>query len=104
MGLRLGCFVLALLAACGGPQAEATGPQTAKEKQMLEAKASGDVDPPNSKWGGWRYEGDRGDCHYVVGRKCFRSKKVACGAMLCAVTDCMIVGGGPATVQCKKKG
>ncbi|HTR54364.1 MAG TPA: hypothetical protein VMJ10_26910 [Kofleriaceae bacterium] len=104
MGLRLGCIVLAALVACAGPQADSSGPQTAKEKQLAEAKATGDIDPPSSKWGGWRYQGDRSDCFYVVGRKCFRSKKVACSAARCAVKDCKIVGGGPATIRCKKKG
>jgi len=104
MGLRLGCIVLAALAACAGPQADTKEPQTAKEKQLEEAKSKGEVDPPNKNWGGWRYQGDRTDCFYLVGRKCFRSKKVACGAAHCAVKDCKIVGGGPATIQCKKKG
>ncbi|HEY1557852.1 MAG TPA: hypothetical protein VGF94_23630 [Kofleriaceae bacterium] len=104
MGLRLACFVLAAaaLAACAGTQADSAGPQTAKEKQLEEAKTSGELDAPTSKWGGWRYQGDRADCFYVVGRKCFRSRKVACGAAHCAKHECKIVGGGPATVQCKK--
>jgi hypothetical protein len=99
--MRLGCLVLALVVACGGSQNEKE-PQTAKAKQLQEAKAKGEVDPPGKKWGGWRYQGDRDDCFYVVGRKCFRSKKVACGAAKCPMAQCQTVGGGPATVECKK--
>jgi hypothetical protein len=96
--------MIALLVACGGPQHEGKEPQTAKEKQLEEAKSKGELDAPTKKWGGWRYQGDRDDCFYVVGRKCFRTKKVACSAARCSPGSCEIIGGGPATVQCKKKG
>jgi hypothetical protein len=102
MLLRLGCFLLALLVACAGSQADSKEPQTAREKQLQEARAKGEIDGPDKKWGGWRYQGDRDDCFYVVGRKCFRSKKVACSAARCGKAQCEVVGGGPATVQCKK--
>jgi hypothetical protein len=94
--------MLACLIACGGSQADSKEPQTAREKQLQEAKAQGEVDPAGKKWGGWKYQGDRDDCFYVVGRKCFRSKKVACGAAHCPLAQCKVVGGGPATVECKK--
>ena len=95
--------MIVVACACGGTQSEANEPQTARETQLQEAKAKGEVDAPNSKWGGWRYQGDRKDCFYVVGRKCFKTKKIACSAAKCAKGTCEIVGGGPATVQCKKK-
>jgi hypothetical protein len=104
MSLRLATLVIGLLVACGGSPHEANEPRTAKEKQLQEAKANGELDAPGKKWGGWRYSGDRNDCIYVVGRQCFRSKKVACSAAHCGAGACTIVGGGPATVQCKKKG
>jgi hypothetical protein len=97
------CLVFALLVACGGPQHEANEPVTAKQKQLQEAKANGELDGSRKKWGGWRYQGDRDSCFYVVGRKCFRSKKVACSAARCTPGACEIIGGGPATVQCKRK-
>src|SRR5579863_8324330 len=103
MGLRVGCFVLALAAACAGTTSDSAGPQTAKEKQLEDAKAKGELDGPSNRWAGWKYQGDRSDCFYVVGRKCFKSRKLACGAAHCAKHECKIVGGGPATVQCKKK-
>lgn len=105
MSHRVRCLILALLVACGGSQVDSKEPQTAKEKQLQDAKAKGDpVDPPGKHWGGWKYQGDREDCFYVVGRKCFRSKKVACGAAKCPMAQCKTVGGGPASVECKKKG
>ena len=54
-------------------QIRATSPQTAQEKQLREAQASGDVDQPGTKWGGWRYQGERQDCFFVVGRSCFKT-------------------------------
>ncbi len=94
---------LVLLLACGGPtRLEKGEPQTAKDKQLREAKASGELDPSGKKWGGWRYQGDRGDCFFVVGRKCFRSEAGACTAAKCkAPKTCSLVGGGPAAVSCK---
>ncbi len=104
VSLRLGCLTLMFVLACGGPTAsEANEPTTAKEKQRREAKASGELDDSNSsKWGGWRYQGERKDCRYVLGRKCFKAKKAACSAGGCNVDACEIVGAGPATVSCKK--
>ena len=94
---------MALVCACGGSQTDAKEPQTAREKQLQEAKAKGELDEPSNKWGGWKYQGDRKDCFYVVGRKCFKTKKIACSAAKCGKGMCESVGAGPATVQCKKK-
>jgi hypothetical protein len=112
MSLRLPYLVLALAlgmtpSACGGAAADADEPQTAREKQLQEAKASGEVDPPGKQWGGWRYQGDRKDCFYVVGRRCFKTDKAACSnacrTKSASTEMCAIDGGGPATVSCKKK-
>ena len=100
---RPGCLLLVLSMACAGPKPDPNEPQTAREKQLREAKAKGELDSPTGKWAGWRYRGDRDDCFYVVGRSCFRSKKVACGAAHCPMDRCQVIGGGPATLQCKKK-
>ena len=107
--MRLVCLIV-LLAACGGADVDANEPQTAKEKQLEEAKANGELDGSGGRpWGGWRYQGDRNDCFYVVGRRCFKSKKAAC-ATACrvpvktaAASMCTIDGGGPASVTCNKK-
>ncbi len=105
MSLRLVSLVLALrvAAACGGPTTEGDEPQTAKEKQYAEAKKNGDLDEPKRKSAGaWRYSGDRKDCRYVLGRKCFNNEKAACAAASCGGAKCEVVGAGPATVACKK--
>lgn len=111
MSLRTACVVLALitgLGSCGGgggggKQAAAGEPQTAKEKQLLEAKAAGDVDAGQGKWGKWRYTGDRGNCFYVAGKKCFKTEQAACQTMKCKAGEkCKSSGGGPATVACAK--
>src|SRR6266550_3213894 len=101
MSLRPLWFVLAC-AACGAPQTDGTEPQTAKQKQLQEARAKGEVDKPNAKWGGWRYQGDRKECFYVFGRRCFKTENAACQAAHCkAPKRCDAVGGGPATLTCK---
>src|SRR3954470_12335330 len=103
MSLRSLWFVLAC-AACGSAQYDTHETQTAKQKQMKEARASGEVAKPGSKWGGWRYQGDRKDCFFVVGRKCFKTENAACQASHCkAPSKCETEGGGPATMKCSKK-
>jgi hypothetical protein len=88
---------------CGAPKPDPDEPTTAAEKQRQEARANGELDSDNGRWAGWKYQGDRQDCFYVVGRRCFKTEKAACGAARCAVgMMCNVVGGGPATVSCKK--
>jgi hypothetical protein len=102
MALRLARIAwLAMLCACGGPQSSPDEPQTAKEKQLQEARANGELDDGGGKWGGWRYQGSRDDCFYVAGRRCFKTVKTACATLHCkAPAKCNAVGGGPATVSC----
>ena len=95
-------LLVTLLIACGSSQSDVKEPRTAKEKQIQEARASGEVDAQNSKWGGWRYQGDRGDCFYVFGRRCYKTEVAACKAARCkSATKCTPVGAGPATITCK---
>lgn len=108
----LACFTLA----CGGGRVKtkAGEPQTAREKMLAqEEKAKkkrrdsgdeGDTDskPPGSKqWTGWRYQGDRKDCFFLVGKKCFKTEKAACAAAKCkAPSTCETEGAGPAQLRC----
>ena len=78
-------------------------PQTAREKMLAEEKAKADKDEPRGKnyGGGWRYQGDRKDCFFLVGRKCYKTEKAACQAAHCkAPTKCTAEGAGPATMKC----
>jgi hypothetical protein len=115
MSLRTTSVVLALIVSlgglgCGGGGGGGTGkksargePQTAKEKQLQEAKAAGETDGGQAKWGKWRYSGDRNDCFYVVGKKCFKTEAAACQALKCKGGEkCRSSGGGPATMSCRK--
>lgn len=105
MSLRPVWLVLAFVVVVGcGTAAMTTDPnepQTAKEKQKREAEASGETDRKSSKFAGWRYQGDRKDCFFVVGRKCFKSQEKACYAA-CKTKQCKNDGGAPATMICKK--
>ena len=108
--LGLGGLVAAGCGGGGGGGGAAAGkssakePQTAREKQLQEAKASGEVDGNGqSSWGKWRYTGDRDSCYFVAGRKCFKTEPAACQAMRCKGGEkCKSSGAGPATVTCSK--
>jgi hypothetical protein len=101
--MALRTLALLVVLGCGGPSAvDADEPQTAKEKQELEASESDDPKSTPNKWGGWKYKGARDDCYFVVGRTCFKTEKEACTAARCrSPKKCEVVGGGPATVSCK---
>lgn len=96
---------LSLIAGCGGGSSPAgtQEPQNAREKQLQEAKAKGEVDATGDKsWGKWRYTGDRGECFYELNGRCFKTQKKACAAAACkAPKKCATDGAGPATVSCK---
>ena len=115
MSLRLtslaliGCAALA----CGGGQMKVKKgePQTAREKLLADEKANKsegtteeESQPPGSKkWTGWRYQGERKNCFFLVGRKCFKTENAACQAARCkSPTKCEADGAGPATMTCKK--
>ena len=93
--------VLALGVDCSGTRSRSSDPKTAKEKQRREADSNGETAAQTSKWGGWRYQGDRNDCFFVVGRKCFKTEAQACDAARCRPKKCETVGGGPASIACK---
>ena len=95
--------VVALAAGCGGGgPARSDEPTTAKDKQRRDAEARGETGPSAGKWGGWRYTGDRSDCFFVVGRRCFKSEAAACAAARCGKKRCETTGGGPASVACAR--
>jgi hypothetical protein len=97
----LSCIALVALG-CGGEPPRSSDPQTAKEKQRREAAASGEAATPAGKWGGWRYAGERDDCFYVVGKRCFKTEAKACGFAKCGKRACETTGGGPVRVSCAK--
>lgn len=95
-------LVASLALGCGGGPPRSDEPTTAKEKQRREAEAKGETDGTGSKWGGWRYTGDRNECFFVVGRHCFKTEAAACAAAKCGKKKCETTGGGPASVACAK--
>lgn len=105
MSLRLGLVMIFVALGCAGPPPASTEPKTAKDKQLQMMKADGDsgaAGNPDAKWKTWRYTGDRADCRYVVGRRCFKTEKAACDAAACRGSTCEVVGAGPASVTCKR--
>jgi hypothetical protein len=80
--------------------------ETAAEYQRRKAKEAGELDDDSDagKWGGWKYQGNRDDCRFVLGRKCFTKRDEACKAAKCGgkTPKCAVDGGGPAIVSCAK--
>jgi hypothetical protein len=108
MSLRVVPLLVAFVMACGGDsmRTKKGEPQTAREKMLAEEKehpTAKDEQMGGGKWSGWRYQGDRKDCFFVFGRKCYKSEKAACQAAHCkGATKCTTEGAGPATVKCEK--
>jgi len=103
MSLRALVLVALLGCASGSMTTDPNEPQTAKEKQLREAKEKGELDRPTSKANAWTYAGDRKDCFFVVGRRCFKTQKAACTKACGSEKTCKVTGAGPAAVSCKRK-
>lgn len=82
-------------------------PQTAREKMRAEEKEHPEEDDAggtSKKWSGWRYQGERKDCFFLVGKRCFKTEKAACSAAKCkAPSKCALEGAGPQTLTCAAK-
>jgi hypothetical protein len=91
--------------ACGGSRpggGEPKKPRTAAERARAEREPDGDkLSDKGKKWGGWRYQGSRDDCFFLVKRRCFTKRADACAAARCGKKQCVVEGGGPATVSCE---
>jgi hypothetical protein len=109
--MRRACLPFALaisfsigLGACGGspPPAGPKQPQTAAARAKAERDPDEDkVSDKGKKWGGWRYQGSRDNCFFMVKRRCFDKRADACTAARCGKKQCVVEGGGPATVRCE---
>ena len=88
--------------ACGSYGSGPPGPTTAAERAAAERATSTEepVADDGKSWGGWRYQGARDDCFYVVERECYAKLDEACAATDCKA-GCTATGAGPATVLCK---
>ena len=108
MSLRPVVLLVAFVLSCGGEgmRVKKGEPQTAREKMLAEQKANPEKDepgPPGKAYGGgWRYQGERKDCFFTFGRKCYKTEKAACSAARCK-TKCIAEGAGPAAVKCEAK-
>jgi hypothetical protein len=93
------------LGACGGDSVGADEPQTAREKMRREAKRDKKdkpVDSTGKSWGKWRYSGDRAECYFRLGQKCYKTEAAACSSARCKKpTKCVAEGAAPATISCK---
>jgi hypothetical protein len=103
MSLRAVVLVALLGCASTSMTTDPNEPQTAKEKQLREAKEKGELDRPTAKSNAWTFAGDRKDCFYVVGRRCFKTQKAACTMACGSAKTCKVTGAGPAAVSCKRK-
>jgi hypothetical protein len=99
--LSLSLSLVLLAAGCGGEPPQSNEPTTAKEKQLQEPTPK-DAPKTTGQWSGWRYTGDRNECFFVVGKRCFKTQEAACAAAKCGAAKCEATGGGPASVACAK--
>ena len=108
MSLRAVTLLVACSLACssGSMKTRKGEPQTAREKMLAEQKANpeeGDATGTGKKWGRWRYHGERKECFFVFGAKCFKTENAACQAARCkAPLKCLTEGAGPTTLKCGK--
>jgi hypothetical protein len=93
---------LGSLASGCGASSRSDEPTTAAEKQRRDAEATGTADVPTGPRNGWRYTGERDNCFFVVGRRCFKTEAAACTAARCGKRTCEVTGAGPAAVACAK--
>jgi hypothetical protein len=93
-------LVTSLGLGCGGGPAAPDEPSPARDQPRDDA--SRPASASGGKWSGWRYQGDRNDCFFVVGRRCFKTEAAACAAARCGAKKCEVTGGGPAQVACAK--
>lgn len=107
--MLLAALAAAALAGCGASEPPGTRrarDETAAERARREHAASGEAAAPGEgrSWGGWRYQGARDDCFYLVGRTCYAALDDACAAAGCGgdAARCRTRGGGPALVSCRK--
>jgi hypothetical protein len=85
-------------AGCGG---SATSAAPAAPEAVSDAPAR-PVSAKGKRWKGWRYDGARDACFFIVGRTCFETEDSACAAAACADGKrCATDGAGPATVRCE---
>jgi hypothetical protein len=103
MSLRAVVLVALIGCASSSMTTDPNEPQTAREKQLREAKEKGELDKPTAKSNAWTYAGDRKDCFFVVGRRCFKTQKAACTKACGEGKACKVTGAGPAAVSCKRK-
>jgi|GEM_PF-1087282 len=104
----------ALVAGCGGPLAEDTTPRgnvagaPQARAQRTTPKRDANYEDENSvgmsqeRVNKWRWQGDRKECYFVTGNKCFVTAKQACKAARCGKRGCEIDDeGAPARVMCE---
>lgn len=113
MLLRLLVIVAFALGSCGGSGGggdEATTPGSKRRarnsgsspERTREYQDSNSVGMTDTRVSKWRWKGDRKDCFYIVGNKCFDDKTKACKAAGCAVASCQLSKSAPVKARCKK--
>jgi hypothetical protein len=106
MSLRVLLLVVVTACSSNSMQTKKGEPQTAREKMLAEQKQHPEPEEGGTgkKWSKWRYQGERKDCRYVVGGKCFKTESAACQAAKCkAPLKCASEGAGPAKLKCAKE-
>ncbi|ACY12955.1 hypothetical protein [Haliangium ochraceum] len=92
-------------AATAPPKSDSEQPVRAPQGPAGDAELTGADVTSNRKGSGdgWRWEGERNACIYLVDRQCFDDRAAACSAAGCAGSDCRAntEKAVPAKVSCK---
>lgn len=109
----MGLCLLGASWGCGGrlstetPRGSASGVAQARAERTS-PKAVGNYRDENSvgmaqdRVGKWRWKGERKECYFLTGNKCFLTKEQACKAASCGRRDCKVQDeGAPVRVMCE---
>jgi hypothetical protein len=108
MTLRPALVVLGLiLASCGGSERDQVvtprsraAQQPASPTKVATYEDENSVGMSDQRVSRWRWKGQRQRCYFVVDNQCFDSKKAACQALGCKLSECKADDRAPAEVTC----
>lgn len=101
IGSALCALLLGLMMAfgCGGQ----SKPEQTTTKVPAAQDSGAEVSSKGKQWGGWRWEGDRDNCYFLVKNTCHPTEEAACKDAGCDEGKCKVdEEGAPAKVSCKE--
>ena len=101
--LALAVSLTAIPAGCKDKGAATTPPADSTSSTQATGQPAGRTWKKSDGRKGWRWEGKRDNCYFLVGKECFESLESACSAGGCTPDTCNASSGIPAHVSCEKQ-